>query len=302
MRIAFASISLAACAGTSGIVLSQPPGDSQNRLSHDVIGIAAGYQHSCALNRDGSIACWGFDPESWGTTTPPYGSFVQIRGAADHTCALASDGTVACWGFSDEIADIPPGRFSEISTFSDGNCGIRAEGTLACWAGTRPGATAAPAGTFVDLSGAIPHACAIAADGSLACWGVPDYTPVPPAGAYARLSTSGGGDCAIRQDDGTVVCFPSGDLTQEGSTAAPQPPPGRFVSLAASNEGYTCGIRDDATLACWGDPGEIGVPPGGHYIAVALEWWHACAVRDDGAVVCWGRDLGGETVPPAPSY
>src|SRR5690349_16159601 len=97
----------AACVGTSDSVLEQPPpSDTANTLTDDVIGIAAGDSHACALNRDGTIACWGMmdievDDHGEGTVKiipPPYGSFTAIGAGASYSCALRIDGTIACWG------------------------------------------------------------------------------------------------------------------------------------------------------------------------------------------------------------
>ena len=61
---------LAGCTGTTGSILTEPA-DTQNRLTHDVIDVSVGSLHACALNRDGSIACWGSDWQGLGVTTPP---------------------------------------------------------------------------------------------------------------------------------------------------------------------------------------------------------------------------------------
>lgn len=78
-------------------------------LSHDVVALAAGANHSCAIMTAGSVHCWGYngfgqlgDGTTENRTTP-----VNVKGLASsasavaaggvHTCAVVTDG-VQCWG------------------------------------------------------------------------------------------------------------------------------------------------------------------------------------------------------------
>jgi len=63
-------------------------------------------------------------------------------------------------------------------------------------------------GGFVELSYGSDHACALHADGWLACWGSDQYGKrTPPEGEFSSVSSGEHGSCAIREDDGTVVCW-----------------------------------------------------------------------------------------------
>ena len=63
-------------------------------------------------------------------------------------------------------------------------------------------------GGFVDVSYGSDHACALHADGWIACWGSNRYGKrEPPEGVYKSVSSGEHGSCAIREDDGTVVCW-----------------------------------------------------------------------------------------------
>ncbi len=60
--------------------------------------ISAGLRHTCAIQSDGSLACWGGDTS--GQSTPPAGSFVQVSAGDAYTCAIQSlgGGAPVCWG------------------------------------------------------------------------------------------------------------------------------------------------------------------------------------------------------------
>ena len=107
--------------GNDGIVNTDNPvhvvaeEDSSDHLG-GVIQIATGGTHSCALNSDGEVLCWGAGVDGQlgndgivNTDYPVYvvdgdsstirlGGVIQIVTGATHTCALNSDGEILCWG------------------------------------------------------------------------------------------------------------------------------------------------------------------------------------------------------------
>ncbi|HVH42453.1 MAG TPA: RCC1 domain-containing protein, partial [Labilithrix sp.] len=55
-----------------------------------------GYDHTCGVKTDGTVACWGSN--TYGKATPPAGTFRSVSAGFDHTCGVKTDGSVACWG------------------------------------------------------------------------------------------------------------------------------------------------------------------------------------------------------------
>jgi hypothetical protein len=78
-----------------------PPGDL-----NDVRLVRSGYDHACALSRDGTVRCWG------DARTPPNLNFAYISQPDDRDsyCGIALDGHAYCWGdpSSDPRPEIPP--------------------------------------------------------------------------------------------------------------------------------------------------------------------------------------------------
>jgi hypothetical protein len=131
----------------------------------EVIQVAAGSRHACALTTAGSVLCWGrnqFGQLGDGTrinrTTPVpvTGLSTGVRAIAgagnayqgDQTCALNESGAVLCWGgsgagqvgdgsVSARLTPSPVGGLASgirsISTGPGSSCAVTTAGGLLCW-------------------------------------------------------------------------------------------------------------------------------------------------------------------------
>lgn len=129
------------------------------RVFAEAIALASGWQHSCAIRRDGTVWCWGANDRGSLGDSPlkPLGRPVQVRGIRQarsvaagflHSCATTGDGSVWCWGDN---------RQGQLGTPSP-----RQSPTARRVPGV-PKAAAVYAGNF--------HSCARTAKGRLWCWG-----------------------------------------------------------------------------------------------------------------------------------
>lgn len=117
--------------------------------------LAAGGYHSCAIDSDGQLACWGANSRGQlGPTTSNLalldGSWRAVAAGDSHSCGIKTDGTLWCWGAN---------QFGQLgdATRADRREPVMVEGTD--WAG---------------VFAATTHTCALARDGRLACWGAND--------------------------------------------------------------------------------------------------------------------------------
>jgi alpha-tubulin suppressor-like RCC1 family protein len=281
----------------------------------DAVAVSVGDAHACAVLRDGTARCWGFNANAnlgdgtlIGRRTP-----VQVVGitnvesiavGAAHSCAVLADGKIRCWG---------SGFGGKLGNGATANQPVPVEVV---------GITSAATVTVGN-----EHSCAVLDDGDVRCWGrnvfgqLGDGTatnrsvPVEVAGVDEAVSVTAGGahTCAVLVDE-TVRCWGSNAAGQvgDGSTldrSEPVAVPGiDDASAITAGAAHTCATLVDATVECWGSNAawQLGVVtatitqttpvpvPGLATVAATTGGLgHTCAVLDDGTVRCWGNnDLG----------
>ena len=259
--------------------------------------VSAGWQNTCGVRGDGSVACWGRNIN--GETTPPSGEFDSVSAGGSaiarryHTCGLKSDGSVACWGSNSLGQATPPaGEFTSVSAGWLHNCGVKRDGSIACWGSNSAGQATPPAGEFTSVSAGWRHSCGLKLDGSVVCWGINwQGRATPPAGAFASISTWDAHNCGVKRG-GSVECWGDDGLGKA------TPPAGEFTSVSAGY-GHSCGVKRDGSVACWGRDGDgEATPPAGEFVSVSAGGRHTCGVRRDGSVACWGDNAYGQSTPP----
>ena len=286
------------------------------------VSISAGEAHTCGVQTDGSMTCWGGN--SAGQTAAPAGAFAAVNTSSTHTCGLRpdgriycwgaapywvsagagytcglwSDGRMVCWGKNDEGQASPPqGTFRALSAGEKHTCGVQSGGGVVCWGDDSEGRTSTPRGRFVGVSAGGAHTCGFTSRATVVCWGDDgEGRATAPEGTFVSLSAGGAHTCGVRSDN-TPVCWGKND---KGQATAPT---GTFDSVSAGKE-HTCGVQTDASVVCWGknDEGQASPPAETFLDSISAGGAHTCGKRFDETVVCWGDDSEGQASPPAGQF
>jgi alpha-tubulin suppressor-like RCC1 family protein len=189
---------------------SDVPGDVVG-LSSDVMGVATGTEHTCAVTMGGAVECWGhgFKGELGnGSIQGPNSQIpvavvglesgvVSVVAGDRYSCALTEAGAVKCWGDGPPTASpIPnyvpvdvaglPSDVASISSDFDHVCALTRGGAVWCWGtgihiqlangsttvtSAQPIAVPSLSGGVASVSAGVDYSCAALLDGGIACWG-----------------------------------------------------------------------------------------------------------------------------------
>ncbi len=285
-------------------------------LQSDVVAIAAGRRHSCALTTAGAVRCWGSNEKGQlgdgSTTDSPLpvevaglqSGVAAISAGGYVTCAVTSAGAAKCWGDnaygqlgdgSTNEAHMPvdvvglSSNVAEVSIAELHGCARSSGGNLKCWGigplgdGTQddslvPVDVQSFGSAAVAVAAGLDHACALSDTGVVKCWG------------YNANGDIGDGSYSDRLVPTQVQDFDAG-----------------VIEIATGNT-HTCARLQSDELRCWGwgANGQIGDGvPSRRALAVdvvgleegtsemAPGLFHTCALTTSGAVKCWGANLYG---------
>lgn len=175
----------------------------------DVIEVAAGDTHSCALINGGAVKCWGdnyfgqlgngsFTGSGKPVAVSGITTAVSIAVSSAHSCAALANGNVKCWG-DNSSSQLGDGGNTQQSTpvtvtgltgatkvaLSDTfTCAIVNGGEVKCWGDNANGqlgnnasgietspVSAQGISTAVAITTGMQHTCALLANNSVSCWG-----------------------------------------------------------------------------------------------------------------------------------
>ena len=253
---------------------------------------------------------------------------IAISAGDLHTCALLRNGTVACWGTggTQMIADRSSPMTIDAGSGNNVQCGSSVSTGQAYLVGSKPGivpcltdVTEIAAGNSVD--------CALLNDGTVQCWYEPPTAAVLNVSGATSVAVEGTSGCAILQD-GTAKCWGAnesgelGDGTTTRSTAAVSVlNTTHAIGITASETvsgtskcgacyGMACALIDGGTAQCWGEDqdGELGngatalqattEPVSVLNLSTAVSLTagegHVFAILADGTIAGWGANRCGE--------
>ncbi|MDM8531619.1 hypothetical protein QUF63_10645 [Anaerolineales bacterium HSG25] len=189
-------------------------------LLSNIIDITVGSNHTCALNNEGSVHCWGYNQSGRlgdGTTTSrPTPVEVQglsskvtdIVAGGNHTCTRTNENMLYCWGENGS------GQLGYGNTVDQ----------------TTPVTVTGLAGDVKTLVAGGNHTCVLLESGQVQCWG---------DNAYGQL-----GDGSYNDK--------TRPITVTGLTTP--------VNTITTGYDHTCAVTTDETTLCWGrnDYGQLG--------------------------------------------
>ena len=294
---------LGGLAGTSTPVQVIDPGDPTGFIT-DVVAVAAGFSHSLALRKDGSVWAWGSNNQGQlgnGTTILRHTSkkisgLTNVRAIAAggmHSLAVTSDpGTVWAWGLNNQ------GQLGDGTTVSK-TIPVKVIETPGDSTGLLTGVIgiAAGGGDFVDA-----HSLALKSDGTVWAWG---------SNNQGQL---GDGTTTPRITPGQVIDpgDPTGLLTGVIGIA------GGGSTVGSIGYAHSLALKSDGTVWAWGSnnqgqlgngtlgglagtstPGQVIDPidPTGFITdvrAVAAGLAHSLAIKSNGSVWAWGSNDQGQ--------
>lgn len=244
-------------------------------LDKGVLQVSTGFWHTCAIQSDHTLWCWGEGTDGdLGVGTLDYSdtplqvtaldsSVAEVRVGSRHTCARKLDGSLWCWGRAD---------FGALGLGTTvGDAGFFGEHGLAL-----PHQVTALGNDVAAIAAGENHTCALKKDGTVWCWG--DNT-------HGELG------------DGTTTLNPSPtQVIALGSTV---------VEIAAG-QSHSCARKLDGSLWCWGgnDYGQVGdgtstnrLEPVATLVSdtirVEAGGYGTCAERNEGSLWCWGLNKAG---------
>ena len=86
----------------------------------EYVQVSSGLAHTCALDLDGHIDCWGcMNPEfSFGQCGPFEDVYIQVSAGGAHTCAIRTDGRVECQGCQGSLLDLVNVESGQCDTYN----------------------------------------------------------------------------------------------------------------------------------------------------------------------------------------
>jgi alpha-tubulin suppressor-like RCC1 family protein len=307
----------------NGAATSPPPDPALSPVAVSGItsaaAVCAGFRHACALNRSGTIGCWGLandgrlgngqtdGPSSTASGVKNVTDAVNIACGAAFTCATTSGGGVKCWGNGGE-----------------GQLGAGSQDS-----------SAVPVAVIIDnavsVSAGEAHACAVRTTGKVSCWGrnaagqlgignnANQNKPAEVQGVTDAVEVAAGTSFACaRTTGGAVFCWGSNESGQLGinTVGGTRTSPVQVAGISdaaglAAGDSHVCAVRKSGSMVCWGNAGsgrlgtgsasEAGVSATPSAVATlsdvssaAAGFSHTCAATRGNKFYCWGDNLRGQ--------
>lgn len=239
----------------------------------NIVSVSLGELHSCALNKNGEVYCWGDNSEGQLATKKIKESsvplkvnalsrIVMISAGSNHTCALDNTGIVYCWG-DNKSSQSGSNRIEDIS----------------------PVTLIRNLRNIQQISAGGMTSCAVSLLGEVFCWGD---------------NTLGQGGFINTVDE------PNPKILVPYKLELP-----KRVTTVSVGEYHTCALTVVKTVYCWGnnstDNYQVGVVSSDPHFpiptrvpnllnikAISAGGLHTCVLNKEGEIYCWGNNYQGQ--------
>lgn len=260
----------------------------------DVVAVAAGFDFSLALRKDGSIVAWGNN--TYGQTTVPglLTNAISLSASWQQGGAVKADGSVAVWGANAGSVPVNLTNAVGVAVGQYHGLGLRSNGVITSWGNSPYGETNVPPSVtnVLQVTAGWSHSVALLSDRTVKAWGANfsewgwNVTNPPPGLSNAKSIAAGGYHTLALKWDGTVVAWGAGNQTNGTAFADHRQsiiPAGLTNVVAIAAGGYrSLALRADGTLAAWGYNlfGQSSIPAGlTNIIGMAAGADHTLALR-----------------------
>ncbi|MBU1219226.1 hypothetical protein KKF34_00545 [Myxococcota bacterium] len=301
-------------------------------------------------------------------------TFVQIAPGGAHTCALDNNQKIWCWGANNMgqvgngeggsgevsleptlIAPLDDADFLSVSSGAFHSCGVMTTGGVLCWGGNGQKQISNFSGGFAVTPYQIPGISTSVIveaggyfnistnpSGSMIGWGqntrgqlgletpTTVITPNPIMLGNVDIISCGGFHTCIIDTNSLAACWGDNSFGQLGSGLTTPvfsympveldlPSGVTITTIEAGGESHTCALTDDFRIMCWGDneygqlgdgytddrlsPTFINQEMGLQFISVAPASRSTCTLDSSGHAWCWGDNefgqLGINSVSPS---
>ena len=197
----------------------------------DAVQIATGLEHTCALHRDSTVSCWGYNGSGQlgnGTETDSsiptkvlgIDDAAAIAAASNYSCALHLDSTVSCWG-NNYVGQLGDG------TTDDSSVPVKVLGID----------DAVSIVSSPDL-----YLCAFRESSRITCWGTNRLRMLAPL---------------EREPPFYDIPGPQGSRTwamnYSGREEIIELPNSQDIKVLSLSRWHICAIVKDGTIQCWGE-------------------------------------------------
>lgn len=273
-------------------------GDSLPEDMHNIMKIAAGYDQSFVLTKEGKVKGWGYIP-----STIDFSVFKNIKEIKSYSSTFLLSRNSKLTGYTNMDVDgsqklqIYPGITGviKISTGSNFTVALKNDGTVKAWGNNDYGQCDVPLNLtdVINISSGEYHSLALKKDGTIVAWG---YNKNGQCNIPLEVKDVKNIYCG---DYHSIALLVDGKVTAWGNNGSGQCNINQFSNISdiAGGLNFTKILTDDGIIHTFGN-GETLVDYN-NIIAISASGMNSLALTKGGKVLAYGNENGPYYLPPS---